>query len=67
MRKDGGIADRLIAFAEAGIRLTPSGVLATEEAVTQAREQPGYSVTIYGSDNQVQVATVNSEQLRNIE
>jgi hypothetical protein len=57
--------NHLIAFAEATIRLTPAGVLATEDAVTQARQQPGYSVTIHGNDNQVQVATVNSEQLRN--
>jgi hypothetical protein len=57
-------ANRLIAFAEAEVRLTPSGVLATEDAVTQARTRPGYSITIHGNDNQVQVATLNSEQLK---
>ena len=65
MREAKNAVDDVVAFAEARIKLTPTGVLATEDAVTQARQQPGYSVTIHGNDNQVQVATVNSEQLRN--
>jgi hypothetical protein len=59
------LTDLLVVFADAGVSLTPAGVLATEDAVTQARQRPGYSVTIHGNDNQVQVATVSSEQLRN--
>jgi hypothetical protein len=65
MRAAKNAADDVVAFAEARIKLTPTGVLATEDAVAQARQRPGYSVTIHGNDNQVQVATVNSEQLRN--
>jgi hypothetical protein len=65
MRSGGGIADTWLAFSEARIKLTPTGVLATEDAVMIARQRPGYSVTIHGNDNQVQVASVNSEQLRN--
>lgn len=65
MREAKDAADDVVAFAEARIKLTPTGVLATEDAVTQARQRPGYSVTIQGNDNQVQIATVNSEQLRN--
>ena len=57
--------NRAIAFTQAEVRLTPAGILATEDAVSLARQRPGYSVTIQGNDNQVQVATVNSEQLRN--
>jgi hypothetical protein len=64
MEKTEGGANNLLAFAKADIGLTPTGVLATEDAVIQARQRPGYSVTIHGNDNQVQVATVNSEQLR---
>jgi hypothetical protein len=55
-----------IEYPHAQIRLTATGILATEDAVTLARQRPGYSVTIHGNDNQVQVATVNSEQLRQI-
>jgi hypothetical protein len=65
MRDSNSGVDGVIAFYEARISLTSTGVLATEDAVTQARQRPGYSVTIHGNDNQVQVATVNSEQLRN--
>jgi hypothetical protein len=65
MRKADNAVDRVMAFSQAKISLTPTGVLATEDAVTQARQRPGYSVTIHGNNNQVQVATVNSEQLRN--
>jgi hypothetical protein len=64
MRESNNGIDRVMAFYEARISLTSTGVLATEDAVTQARQRPGYSVTIHGNDNQVQVATVNSEQLR---
>jgi hypothetical protein len=55
----------LIGFSRAQVNLTPTGVLATEDGVTQARQRPGYSVTIQGNNNQVQFATFNSEQLRN--
>jgi hypothetical protein len=65
MRETKDAVSQVVAFSEARIKLTPTGVLATEDAVTQARQRPGYSVTIHGNDNQVQVATVNSEQLRN--
>jgi hypothetical protein len=65
MRMTDNEVGRVIAFYEARVGLTPAGVLATEDAVAQARQRPGYSVTIHGNDNQVQVATVNSEQLRN--
>jgi hypothetical protein len=66
MRSTDNAVERIVTFFEAKIRLTPMGVLATEDAVTQARQQPGYSVSIHGNNNQVQIATVNSEQLRQV-
>ena len=63
MRSTDNVVERVIAFSESKISLTPMGVLATEDAVTQARQRPGYSVSIHGNNNQVQIATVNSEQL----
>ena len=65
MRNEDDLVKRILAFSEAKVSRTSTGVLATEDAVTQARQRPGYSVTILGNNNQVQVATVNSEQLRN--